>query len=449
MELKEKISAFKQWLFAQGDPLRQDVFRILFALVLILQYTTYSSSKFVEKGILAPAFLFYYDFFPFVKAIPKSGLKFVLLLTVVGPILMLFRKTCRVGAAIYFIAFLYLFLLEESYYNNHYYLILMMAFFYAVFKQYKTESGIWYSPNWQHFILIFMLCIVYLFGGLVKLKYDWIVSQQPTRILLDINAENSQFSDLLRSEFAVYYITIGGVLFDLSISFLLLWRRTFILGVIATIIFHVTNHFIFNLGEGGTIGIFPLMMIAANVLFAPPEIFRKFLSKFLPGTREAFTIPQKEVQNHFNKVSYSLLVAFFILQILLPLRPHVQGSEVNWTGQADFFAWRMKLNNKKAKARFYIKYSPEEQAQEINIGRIINTMQISMMGQHVDMIYKFSKYLTERFEKESGKRPIITADFQVSLNGRPYQPIVDPETNLAEISYSPFIHPDWVLPLND
>jgi hypothetical protein len=297
--------------------------------------------------------------------------------------------------------------------------------------------------------MVFMLCIVYFFGGLVKLKHDWLFLQQPTRILLEINSVNSSFPELLKSEFAVYYITFGGILFDLSISFLLLWRRTFILGVIATIIFHVTNHFIFNLGEGGTIGIFPLMMIAANIFFAPPEKFRKFMAKFLPGTNEVFSIPPKETANLYHKTTYAFIVTYVVIQLILPFRPHLQGSHVNWTGQADFFAWRMKLNNKGVKAKFYVKYSAEEQAQEINIGRIINTMQISMMGQHVDMIYKFSKYLSERFEKESGKRPIITADFQVSLNGRPFQAIVDPSTNLAEISYSPFRHPDWVLPLKE
>lgn len=449
MDLKKKLSDFKLWLFDQGDPLRLDVFRILFSLVLILQYSTYASSKFIEKGILAPAFLFYYDFFPFVKPLSEGGLKFVLLLTIIGPILMLFRKTSRVGAAIYFISFLYLMLLEESYYNNHYYLILIMSFFYAIYKQPKTSSGIRYSPNWQQFLMVFMLCIVYFFGGLVKLKHDWLFLQQPTRILLEINSVNSSFPELLKSEFAVYYITFGGILFDLSISFLLLWRRTFILGVIATIIFHVTNHFIFNLGEGGTIGIFPLMMIAANIFFAPPEKFRKFMAKFLPGTNEVFSIPPKETANLYHKTTYAFIVTYVVIQLILPFRPHLQGSHVNWTGQADFFAWRMKLNNKGVKAKFYVKYSAEEQAQEINIGRIINTMQISMMGQHVDMIYKFSKYLSERFEKESGKRPIITADFQVSLNGRPFQAIVDPSTNLAEISYSPFRHPDWVLPLKE
>ncbi len=43
--------------------------------------------------------------------------------------------------------------------------------------------------------------------------------------------------------------------------------------------------------------------------------------------------------------------------------------------------------------------------------------------------------------------PNVKADVQVSLNGRPFRPMIDPEVDLAEIEYRLFPAPEWVLPL--
>jgi hypothetical protein len=91
----------------------------------------------------------------------------------------------------------------------------------------------------------------------------------------------------------------------------------------------------------------------------------------------------------------------------------------------------------------------EDVPEEVNIGRIINTMQISYMAQNADMIYKFSQYLKRDFLKKWGVEPIITASIQVGLNGRPMQAFVDPNTNLAQVNYSPWKRPDWVLPMKE
>ena len=444
------IDKFKQLLFKPSDPLRLNIFRFLFAFILILQFGTYTSAGFIERGILAPAFLFHYDYLPFIKPLGSAGMKFVLLLTLIGPMMMFFRKTLKAGAIIYALSFGYLFFLEQSYYNNHFYLIILFSIFWIFYNPSKDSKGNESIPFWQHFIFVFMVVLVYFYGGLVKFNLDWLLNQQPTRILLELNAPKSGFPSLLKSEFAVMYITYGGLLFDLCIGFMLLWRRTYLVAVVLTIVFHITNHFIFNLGEGGNIGIFPMMMIGANVLFASPEKFRKFLAKFLPGITPIYT-PSNEVvdaNSPKNKRIFALISTFLIIQLLLPFRPYVLNSQMHWTGQASYFGWRMKVTSKKTSVKFYVRYSENEEPKPINIGKIINTMQIDMMAQHVDMIYKFSQYLKHRLEKESGKTPIITADIQVSLNGRPMQAIVDPNTNLANITYSPWTHPSWVLPLN-
>ncbi|MEZ5173138.1 MAG: HTTM domain-containing protein [Bacteroidia bacterium] len=444
-----KLKSYNQHFFDRVDPLRFDAFRIVFALALMLQFSSYIKFGFIEKGILAPAFTFHFHFFPFIKPLPAAGLKFALFLTLIGPMLMLFRKTLRTGATIYFISFGYLFLLEESYYNNHFYLILILTAFYILFSQKGSTKNNRFVFKWQHDLFVFMICIVYFFGGLVKLNHDWFLLQQPTRTLLEMNSEAAPFPNLLKSEFAVYYITYGGLFFDLLIPFLLLLRRTFPYALVLTLIFHITNIFIFNIGEGGNIGVFPIMMMGANILFAPQVGFRKLLARFIPGVEPVYKTNDKSPDlpvPHNAKLIRIVVYSFVALQLLLPARPNVISNRASWTGQGDFFAWRMKLNNKQVQVAYYFQESRDSPRQKINIGRIINTMQINCLGQHADMVYKFAMYLDERMRKETGKDMIITADILVSLNGREPALLVDSTTDLSRVSYSPFVDPEWVLP---
>lgn len=442
------LKQYNQKLFDPIDPLRYDAFRIVFALALILQYSSYVKFGFIEKGILAPAFTFHFHYLPFIKPLPEAGMKFALFLTLIGAILMLFRKTLRIGATMYFVSFGYLFLLEESYYNNHFYLILILTAFFIIFPQPLTASGKRFVYRWQFDVIVFMICLVYFFGGVVKLNYDWFILQQPTRTLLEINKAASPFPHLLETEFAVYYITYGGLFFDLFISFFLLMRRTFPYALVLTLVFHITNIFIFNEGEGGDIGVFPLLMMGANVIFAPPGGLRKLFSRFLPGIEPTFQLKEKP-EDLFPSNAKSIRIVLFtyvVIQLLLPARPHLISSRPSWTGQGDFFAWRMKLNTKQVQVKYFFQPDAQTPKQQINIGRIINTMQVNYLGQHADMVYKFAVYLNQRFKKETGKDMIITAEINVSLNGRPFAPLVDPNTDLSKVAYSPHRDPDWILP---
>jgi hypothetical protein len=57
--------------------------------------------------------------------------------------------------------------------------------------------------------------------------------------------------------------------------------------------------------------------------------------------------------------------------------------------------------------------------------------------------------LKKDFRKKWGVEPIITASIQVGLNGRPMQAFVDSNTNLAQVNYSPWKRPDWVLEMKE
>ena len=442
------LDRFTQRLFQPVDALPLNLFRIAFSLVLLIQFFVFTSAHFVEAGILAPRFLFQYDYLTFIKPLPAGGMKLVMYLTFIGPALMLFRKTLRAGTVIFVLAFAYLFFLEEAYYNNHFYMFLMLSSFWLFYTPVKDASGTDVIPYWKLFLFQFLVFIVYFYGGIAKINYDWLVLQQPPRLLLAINAPNSWIS----SDLVVYYIAFGGLIFDLIIGFLLWYRRTFLFAALLTIIFHITNHYMFNMGEGGTIGVFPLAMTFANLLFADATGIRRFLKRFGLENMGKILIQIKKTapSTHlftFKPMVRNLVFGFVVIQLLLPFRYLLVSTDVAWTGQASYFSWRMKVLMKDVDVKFYARKNVEDTPEQINIGRIINTMQISYMAQHADMIYKFSQYLKKDLRKKWGVDPIITADILVGMNGRKMQAFVDPNTNLAAVHYSPWKKPDWVLPL--
>ncbi len=73
----------------------------------------------------------------------------------------------------------------------------------------------------------------------------------------------------LATEAAAYFFSWGGALFDLSIGFLLLSRRTLPIAFFAILFFNMSNYFLFD------IGVFPFLMIAATLLFDEPDLPRR------------------------------------------------------------------------------------------------------------------------------------------------------------------------------
>ena len=76
----------------------------------------------------------------------------------------------------------------------------------------------------------------------------------------------------------VYFVTLGGVFFDLFAGFGLLFPRgiIFYFTLASCVFFHVSNKLLFN------IGIFPMVMLASTTLFFEPDWIYKLLP-FLPG----------------------------------------------------------------------------------------------------------------------------------------------------------------------
>ncbi|EMN70476.1 vitamin K-dependent gamma-carboxylase domain protein [Leptospira interrogans serovar Bataviae str. UI 08561] len=175
----------------------------------------------------------------------------------------------------FFLIFSYINLLEVAVYLNHYYLVCLLLFLliwipadralniFHVFRIFKNKSILETDPvpAWNLYILRFQIGVVYFFGGIGKLVPDWLFDAQPVRIWLLRNSDIPIFGPILSMPVTGYFFSYAGLIFDLTIPFLLLNRNMRVFGYSLIIIFHFLTWKLFP------IGMFPWIMILNSTLF--------------------------------------------------------------------------------------------------------------------------------------------------------------------------------------
>jgi hypothetical protein len=62
---------------------------------------------------------------------------------------------------------------------------------------------------------------------------------------------------------------------------------------------------------------------------------------------------------------------------------------------------------------------------------------------------QYTHHLKEKLERTGLEQPIIIANAWASLNGRPFQRLVDPGVNLAQVEFDLFTPAAWIWPLEE
>ena len=63
------------------------------------------------------------------------------------------------------------------------------------------------------------------------------------------------------------------------------------------------------------------------------------------------------------------------------------------------------------------------------------------------MIWQFAQRLKQEYARE-GKDIQVFVEAKVSVNGRPYERLIDPQVDIANEQWNYFAHHDWILPSN-
>lgn len=415
------------------------IFRIAFGLLIALDIFWYFHHGFIATFFIQPEHTFTYLGFGWVKPLPGFGMYLLFSLVGLSGLMIATGWFYRLASIVFVTGFAYIFLIDQTLYLNHNYMIILIGLIMTILpaqcafsldarRRRVRSSGT--APRWTLWLLRGQIGLVYFYGGIAKLNSDWLRGE-PLRMWLGARRDMPVIGPWLDTEFTVYFFSYGGLLFDLLIAPLLLFRRTRVPALVACAFFHLTNSIVFN------IGIFPWLMLASTFLFFPPET----VARWLPFKRSSGTLPSTRPS------MCAALAVFVIFQLLMPLRHWCYPGDVAWTEEGHRFSWRMKLRSKQGWLQYRVVDPKTGRMAIVRPNDFLTSHQAGRMSCRPDMILQAAHMLVEQGEAELGHRPQVFADAFCSLNGRTPARLIDPSVNLGEQPRN-LQASDWIIPLD-
>ena len=427
------------------------VFRLLFGIMMCFSLTRFWYHGWIEKLYILPKFHFTYYGFEWVK--PLGAYTYVLfIICFLAALCIAIGLKYRLAIIVFFLSFTYIELLDKTTYLNHYYFISILSFLmiflpanasfsvdvYLKGKSYKNV------PNWTIDSVKLLLGIVYFYAGIAKLNSDWLLKAMPLKIWLPSKYDLPLIGEnLMQQDWFHYAMSWSGMLYDITIPFLLLYKRTRWFAFAMVVIFHVFTRVLFP------IGMFPFIMIVSTLIFFEADFHNKII-QFLKRFFKLKLIPVQQVQFQlkFKKLSLIVLLVFFAIQLLLPYRYLAYKDELFWTEEGYRFSWRVMLMEKAGLTTFKIIDTKTESYFYVQNSDFLTLFQEKQMSCQPDFILEYAHYLGDHFTKQGHKNIAVYAQSYVALNGRQSQPFVNPKVDLYKEKES-FKPKNWLLPFND
>ena len=436
------------------------VFRISFGLILFISTFRFILKGWVNDLYIKPTFFFTYYGFDWINPVSNNFIFIVFFLLLVCSLMITFGLFYRYSSFLFFVLFTYVELIDKTNYLNHYYFISLISFlmiFLPANRFFSLDNIIGICKEgtivkaWQINVIKLQVGIVYLFAGIAKLNYHWLIEAQPLHNWLKHQSDFPFVGNLFLYDTTAYLFSWAGAIFDLLIFFVLTNKKWRIYGYFIVVIFHVLTSIMFP------IGVFPLVMIMATLIFFSDQFHENILSVLGAKNTSIYIKNNKDIrENKVDKLIKTLLISFFIIQVLIPFRYLLYPGKLFWTEQGYRFSWRVMLIEKAGYAQFYIHEPKMDRKMLIETRNYLTPQQEKMMSTQPDMILQFAHYLSSKFKDSTftesngevinlGKRPKITAEVKVSLFNKGSKDFIDQNTNLS-IESRGFMNKEWILP---
>jgi len=432
-----------KWLFTQIDNSALVVFRIFFGFLIAIEAIGAIFTGWIRRSLIEPQETFNFIGFDFLQPLPGNGMLYYYALMGLFGIMVMLGYKYRISIIAYTIMWTGVYLMQKSSYNNHYYLLMLLCIimsflpanrFAALDSRNNPSLRSISMPRWVWLVIVFQMWIVYTYAAVAKLYPDWLNGSFPS-VLMKSKQNYWLVGEFLQQQWVHYSIASFGLLFDLLIIPLLLWRKTRIFVFVAAIFFHLFNSFIFH------IGIFPYLALAFTLFFFPSEKINKW---FLRNKKEFYNLNEIIIPS-FRKPLLLLLSVWFIVQIALPLRHHFFQDNVLWTEEGHRLSWRMMLRSKSGRSDFKIVEAGSRDTIYVDKIHYLSQKQMGAINSKPDLIWQFAQRLKKEYAEE-GKNVQVFVNAKVSVNGRSYQQFIDPKVDLAAEKWHHFKHHHWILP---
>lgn len=432
-----------RWLFKEVDNSALVIFRAFFGLLIALEAFGAIFTGWIRRTLMEPDFTFNFIGFDFLQPLPGNGMLWYYGIMGVFGVFVMLGYRYRLSIICYGIMWAAVYLMQKSSYNNHYYLLMLLCFimsflpahrWFSLDAKRKPEISKISMPRWVWVVIVLQLWIVYTYASVAKFYPDWLDGSFPA-LLMKSKANYWLVGEFLQQSWIRYAITYFGLLFDLLIIPLLLWKRTRLPIFLLAIFFHLFNSVIFH------IGIFPYMSLAFCIFFFPSEKINKL---FLRNKKKHYDGDEIIIPSYRNFLIGAMSV-WFIIQISLPLRHWFFQDDVLWTEEGHRLSWRMMLRGKSGRITFKVVEKGTSDTIFIDKNDYLSKKQLRAIATKPDMIWQFAQRIEEEYA-EKGKQIEVYAEGKISVNGGPYKQLIDPKIDLAAEKWQHFQHHDWILP---
>ncbi len=415
---------------------------MFFGLLISLECYGAIATGWIRRTLIDPKFTFTFIGFEWLQPLPGNGMYFYYFIMGTLGIFVAVGYKYRWSMIAFTILWTGTYLMQKSSYNNHYYLLILISFimcFLPANRAYSLDSRA--DPSlvshsmyrYVKWLFVLQLFIVYTYAAVAKLYADWL-DFSFVKVLMQTKADYFLIGDILQVLWLHKLIAVAGVFFDLLIVPALLWRRTRAAAFIFSIFFHLFNSIVFQ------IGIFPYLSLAFTLFFFDPESIRSLFFKCKPKWEDQSVIPlSRPTWIYFGWGIY------FLIQILLPVRHHFIKDDVLWTEEGHRMSWRMMLRNRDGLIQFRVVRKDNQASELIKLKDYLTSKQLNRVASYPDFIWQFAQHLRKEYAAK-GIPIAVYVKSDISINGKPRRPFIDPEVDLASQPWDPFGHHDWILP---
>lgn len=476
--------ALKARLNAPVDASGLAAFRVAIGLLVAFSAARFFLYGWVEEFFLKPTFFFKYWGFSWVPHPGDPGIYWLFGALIALGVLVALGVLHRLASAILCILFVWVQLLDQVNYLNHYYLVSLLlgllaliplGNIWSIAPWLRPARRLVQVPAWMVYLLRFQVACVYFYAGKAKLSEDWLLSAQPLNIWLSARTDFPLLGQLFIEPSVAYLFAWAGFLFDTTIWLWLLWGRTRLFAYAVVLGFHLLTGLLFP------IGLFPLIMVLAALVFFPPNWPKRVVTWMRLGRGgRLFThrsggnkhslevgsaiqperpelLPQLETavsrggaanaraaRYQLKSVGIILLSGYCGLQLLLPLRMHFYPGNVLWHEQGMRFAWKVMVRKKNASVTYHLEDKNTGRRWYSRPHEFLDARQEREFGTQPDMVLQLAHHIAD-LERRRGREVRVRAEVWVSLNGRSPLLLIDPAIDLAELSDG-IKYAEWILP---
>ncbi len=417
-------------LFQRTDIRTLALLRMAIGLWFFIDFSGMMLVGYVQEAYIDATVNFPFYGFEWITPLPGWAMYLFFTLITIASCCILIGYLYRLALLVFLLGQTYVFMLDIVYTLNKFYLFLLLAGLLLCLPANRywsldvrrgrcTEKRT--IPRWNILAFQFMIGLIYTYSGISKLTSDWLSLHEPLTTFLSHQWPFRIMTEEVRKGI-IALMTYGGLFFDLTIVWLLLYRKTNLLAHIYQVSFHLLNFIYLGVGS------LSIFMILLTLLLFPPTFLKKRI-------RLEFHTDTEQVSNKVARRVQWTLGVFVLVMLLLPHRHYLIDNNVNWTEKGHRFSWRLMTRTKAgSSSTFLIEDNTSHELWVIEPKDYLTDRQYRKMSAETDLIIVFAQWLEAEWAGKGYTDVSVKAILNTRLNRKSARPLVDAQLDLTQVS---------------